>query len=72
MAENLLPGTKAIMKGTVEVGSYRKGYLVRYKNIEGGVMQRQFKTVDEAMRIFWAYADRLGSEARAQVLEIGY
>jgi len=64
MAENLLPGTKAIMKGTVEVGAYRKGYLVRYMDLKGSVMQRQSSTPEEAMATFWAYRDRLGIEAR--------
>lgn len=59
----MLPDTKAILKGTVEIGPYRKGYLVRYKNLKGYTMaQRQFKDPNDASDFFWHCVDEMKKE----------
>ncbi len=65
MQEALLPGTKAIMKGTVEWNSYRHGYLVRYKSCGGSVQQRQFQDREQANAQFWRFCDEMAREVRA-------
>lgn len=62
--ESLLPDTKAIKKATVEIGRYRKGFLVRYKNGAGYVTQREFKACegDDANSFFWKQVEKLRSE----------
>jgi len=65
MQEALLPGTKAIMKATVEIGHYRRGYLVRYKNLAGVAQQRTLKDRDAAHAQFIEFVTALERECRA-------
>jgi hypothetical protein len=67
-AEALLPGTDAIMRGSVEWGRYRGGWLVRYRNLEGYTAQGQFDNPDLAH----AYALECIAKLRAEIRETGY
>lgn len=69
----MLPDTKAIKRATVEIGPYRKGYLVRYKNLEGYTMsQRQFKDVDEANGFFWKCVGDMKKEVERRLGGSGF
>ena len=50
--ETLLAGTRAITRGCIEWQSYKGGYLVRYKNLKGYVIQRRFKDADSSGDLF--------------------
>ena len=60
--EALLPGTRAIPRGTVEF-ECRQKVLIRYKNLAGNVWQRQIEDREEAGRVFWGFVENLRSEA---------
>jgi hypothetical protein len=64
--ENLLPDTHAIMSGTIEETSYRGKWLVRWKDLNGGTIQRKFATVDESHDFFLQCVDMLRADLRAQ------
>jgi hypothetical protein len=63
-SEALLPGTNAISRGSVESVPYRGKRLVRYRNLAGYVMQRQFRDPDEAHRYFLECVGRLKEELK--------
>jgi hypothetical protein len=58
MAENLLPDTHAIQKGTIEEVEYRGKWLVRWKDLKGSVIQRKFDTTDESHPFFLACVNK--------------
>jgi len=61
--ESLLPGTHAIRKGELEITPRKGGWLVRYKNLEGSVQQRQYKTRDEA----WGFYQECWTDLKKQL-----
>ncbi|MGA3168077.1 MAG: hypothetical protein ABSA41_12480 [Terriglobia bacterium] len=50
--ERLLPGTRAITKGTLEWRPYHGRWLVRFKHLSGSVNQRMFDNPDETQEFF--------------------
>lgn len=63
--ESLLPGTKAIRKGTLEQTPYKGGWLVRYKSLAGVVYQHRTKSLDEANEFYQKYFDELRKDSKA-------
>ena len=53
-AESLLPGTDALPCGTLEMGEYRSGWLVRLRSLDGGVKRQKFThgQTDQAFALF--------------------
>jgi hypothetical protein len=62
--EALLPDTKAIPRGTVEVRNYQGKILVRCKHLDGLVERQTFTDADAAHAYTWNCAERLRQEAR--------
>jgi len=71
--EQLLPGTKAILRSTVEISPYcparaKRKLLVRRKDARGYVNQRQFPDTPQgstaAHQLFWQWAEELQAEVR--------
>lgn len=62
--ENLLPGTDAITRGTIEEVPYRGKWLVRWKDQSGVVLQRKFDSVDESHEFFLVCVNQARAAAR--------
>ena len=54
-AERLLPGTKALGRGTVEVIRRGDKWLVRFRTAAGYVRRLEVKDPAEADRVFWSW-----------------
>lgn len=63
-AESLLSGTHAITKGEIEMQKYHDRILVRFRNLAGYAVQRQFGDRDEAHRFFIECFEKLKAEIK--------
>jgi hypothetical protein len=62
--ESLLPDTYAIRRGEIEEVLHRGKWLVRWKDLNGIVVQRKFATVDESHPFFLECVNRLREQLR--------
>jgi hypothetical protein len=62
--ENLLPDTKAITRGTIEMHEYRGKWLVRYKDLDGNVYRDTYETADVGFPVFLKYVDQCRAACR--------
>ena len=67
MAEALLRDTDAIKRNTLEWGTYRGGYLVRYKNGQNVVKRVQTKSWDEANAAFEKFLKEMRENAAGTI-----
>lgn len=63
--ESLLPDTYAIRRGEIEEVAYRGKWPVRWKSLDGVVVQRKFATVEESHPFFLECVNKLREQLRA-------
>lgn len=66
-SEALLPGTDALLRGTVEISPSRKGgWLVPYRLLNGMAYRWIYKEPAWANEKFWKCADHLKKKAKTR------
>ena len=63
--ENLLPGTDAIPRGSVQTSAFGGKTLVRYKDLKGHVMRRVIADPDAAHAQFLEWVNSLRESLKA-------
>jgi hypothetical protein len=64
--ENLLPGTRALPRGTVEWSSYKGRELIRYRRLDGETWQR-ITGPGEAAKFFQECVKNLAAVVQGEI-----